>query len=495
MLPTRLNNQISTRGSLLLAGICSLASMYLVLAMIGALSENQIIGLPTVPELTLWGLPLSLLIRDVAMALTVGSALVGGVLAPKPDALLGRVTSLSALVWLLAIAAQSVFTVSEVLAFSISDSLNLNVWWSLLSQTTVGQVMLVQAVILVFIALLGWVVLDRVTGIIISALAISAAFLPGLTGHSSMTETHNAASISLGIHIVAMSAWVGGLIALVIYLLRSSPDSGIVIRRFSALALVSVIALVESGLLNASLRLDGPAAIVTSVYGAILLAKISILIVLISFGWRARKKISESAEQGPLNSVGIALLAGREILWMGLVLGLSVALSRTAPPGEFQAGDQIIWVALLTLGLFLPFSLFYLLPRGKGTVRFFRNYPDVTAIALVIWLYLFTTYFTSVTIGQSIGAQWFALLGSAVTIYLGYQFISSLALNRSWSTAGFAVVGIPLVGWWMEREITGGLHWSFWVVTLFAVLFILFLVRQDQQTSPTTFDDLVEVSI
>lgn len=494
MLPTRLNNQISTRGSLLLAGICSLASMYLVLAMIGALSENQIIGLPTVPELTLWGLPLSLLIRDVAMALTVGSALVGGVLAPKPDPLLGRVTSLSALVWVLAIAAQSVFTVSEVLAFSISDSLNLNVWWSLLSQTTVGQVMLVQAVVLVFIALLGWVVLDRTTGIIIAALAIIAAFLPGLAGHSSMMDTHNAASISLGIHIVAMSAWIGGLIALLIYLLRASPDSGVVIRRFSALALISVIALVESGLLNASMRLDGPVALVTSVYGAILLAKISILIVLISFGWRARQRIGDSAEQDPLNNVAIALLAGREILWMGLVLGLSVALSRTAPPGEFQPGDQIIWVALLTLGLFLPFSLFYLLPRGKGTIKFLHKFPDVSAIALVIWMYLFITFFTSVAIGQSIGAQWFALLGSVLTVFLGYQFISSLSLNRSWSTAGLAVVGIPLVGWWMEREVTGGLHWSFWVVTLFAVVFILFLGRPAQQKSTKTIDDPIEVS-
>ena len=495
MLPLRLNNQISTRGSLLLAGVCSLASMYLVLAMIGALSENQIIGLPTVPELTLWGLPLSLLIRDVAMALTVGSALVGGVLAPKPDALLGRVTSMSALVWLLAIVAQSVYTVSEVLAFSISDSLNLDVWWSLLSQTTVGQVMLVQAVLLVFIAFLGWVVLDRATGIIISALAIIAAFLPGFTGHSSMMDTHNAASISLGIHIVAMSAWIGGLVALVIYLLRASPDSGVVIRRFSALALISVILLVESGMLNASMRLDGPVSLVTSIYGAILLAKISILIVLISFGWRARQRIGDSAEQGPLNNVAIALLAGREMLWMGLVLGLSVALSRTAPPGEFQPGDQIIWVALLTLGLFLPFSLFYLLPRGKGTVKFLHKYPDVSAIALVIWLYLFITFFTSVTIGQSIGAQWFALLGSALTIFLGYQFISSLSLNRSWSTAGFAVVGIPLVGWWLEREITGGLDWSFWVVTLFAVLFILILMRPAQPRSTKTIDDRLEVSI
>jgi hypothetical protein len=281
---------------------------------------------------------------------------------------------------------------------------------------------------------------------------------------------------------------------LVLYLLRSSPDSGTVIRRFSTLALVSVVALVESGLLNASMRLDGPAALVTSFYGAILLAKIAILIVLISFGWRARKTISETAGKGPLNNVAISLLAGREILWMGLVIGLSVALSRTAPPGEFQVGDQLVWVALLTLSLFLPFSFYYLLPRGKGTVQFFHKYPDVSAIVLILWLYLFSTFFTSVTIGQSIGAQWFALLGSALTIFLGYQFVSALSQNRSWSTAGFAVVGIPLVGWWLEREITGGLHWSFWLVSAFAVLFILFLMRPTQQKSEPVINDPVGIS-
>jgi hypothetical protein len=151
-------------------------------------------------------------------------------------------------------------------------------------------------------------------------------------------------------------------------------------------------------------------------------------------------------------------------------------------------------VALLVLGLFLPYSLYYLLPRGKGTVPFFNKYPDVSAIVLTLWLYLFSTFFTSVTIGQSIGAQWFALLGSALTIFLGYQFVSALSQNRSWSTAGFAVVGIPLVGWWLEREITGGLHWSFWVVTGFAVLFILFLMRAVAPKTEIPIDDSVGIS-
>jgi len=485
---------MSMRWSFWLAGACSVICMYLVLATIGALTENQVVGLPTVAELTLWGLPLSLLIRDVAMALTVGSALVGGVLTPKPDPLLGRVTSLSALVWFLAVAFQSVFTVSEVLAFSLRDSLNATVWWSLLSQTTVGQVMLAQAALLVIVILLGWVVLDRITGVIISAVAVTAAFLPGLSGHSGLIDAHNAASISLGIHVVAMSAWVGGLIAVVIYLLRPGPDPGIVIRRFSTLALISVVILAETGLLNASLRLDGALALISSFYGALLLAKVSILIVLISFGWRMRKLISERAEKESLNRAGIALLAGREILWMGAVLGLSVALTRTAPPGEVQAGDQVVWVALLTLGLFLPFSLFYVLPRGKGTISFLQKYPDVSAIAFLIWLYLFVSFQPSIAVGQSVGGQWFAALGSGITAFLGYQLVASIALNRGWSTAGFAVVGIPVIGWWLERDVPGGLHWSFWILTLGAMLFIVLLLKPLARGGEVVEDKFVEVT-
>jgi uncharacterized membrane protein len=291
-----------------------------------------------------------------------------------------------------------------------------------------------------------------------------------------------------------MSAWVGGLIAVVIYLLRPGPDPGIVIRRFSTLALISVVILAETGLLNASLRLDGALALISSFYGALLLAKVSILIVLISFGWRMRKLISERAEKESLNRTGIALLAGREILWMGAVLGLSVALTRTAPPGEVQAGDQVVWVALLTLGLFLPFSFFYVLPRGKGTISFLQKYPDVSAIAFLIWLYLFVSFQPSIAVGQSVGGQWFAALGSGITAFLGYQLVASIALNRGWSTAGFAVVGIPVIGWWLERDVPGGLHWSFWILTLGAMLFIVLLLKPLARGGEVVEDKFVEVT-
>jgi hypothetical protein len=179
---------------------------------------------------------------------------------------------------------------------------------------------------------------------------------------------------------------------------------------------------------------------------------------------------------------------------MGAVLGLSVALTRTAPPGEVQAGDQVVWVALLTLGLFLPFSFFYVLPRGKGTISFLQRYPDVSAIAFLLWLYLFISFMPSTAVGQSVGGQWFALLGSGITVFLGYQLVASITLSRSWSTVGFAVIGIPVIGWWLERDVPGGLHWSFWTLTLGAMVFIVLLRKPFSLGSEAAEDEFAEVS-
>jgi len=108
------------------------------------------------------------------------------------------------------------------------------------------------------------VVLERITGMLVSVAAITAAGLLGFNGHSGIADGHSAATVSLGLHVVAASAWIGGLIATIAYVTGNSSHKDVVLKRFSVLALVSVILLAESGLLNASLRMDGPASLVTS---------------------------------------------------------------------------------------------------------------------------------------------------------------------------------------------------------------------------------------
>jgi len=205
----------------------------LVLATLGGLSETGLIGIPIVPWYTLFGLPIDLVIRDIATACTVGFALIGGVLAPRPDPYLGKLTSAAALVWLAALLSQIVFTVSEVLALPMSGSFDPTIMRSLLTQTTVGQVILGQIALVAFVALLGWVVLGRTTGWIVLGIAVVAAYLPGLTGHSGIQEGHTSATIALGFHLVSMAVWIGGLIAITLYALRVGVASEKVIRTYS----------------------------------------------------------------------------------------------------------------------------------------------------------------------------------------------------------------------------------------------------------------------
>jgi len=76
----------SPRGYVALL-LTAIPTALIVLASIGGLTETQLVGIPVVPVYTLFGLPIDLIVRDIAMACTVGFALVGRCVdtAPKPS--------------------------------------------------------------------------------------------------------------------------------------------------------------------------------------------------------------------------------------------------------------------------------------------------------------------------------------------------------------------------------------------------------------------------
>lgn len=457
----------------LIASLClGIPVLLIVLATLGGLSEQAIPGLPTVPGITLWTLPTDIWVRDAATALTVGATLVGGVLAPRPDPWLGRVASLSAVVWLVALAAQAVLTVSEVLAITVRQSLDPTIVWSLLSQTTLGRVILIQFALVALVALLAWVVLDRVTGVIILAIVLIATFLPGFTGHSMISDGHESATISLGIHITAAATWIGGLIATVLFLARRSPGSAAVMRRFSTIALICVILLAESGLLNAALRLGSPAEMVTSQYGAIILTKVALLIALIGFGWRHRQAISSDPEAG----VGSILrFATWQVALMGTALGLSVALSRTAPPAPAVTGDVIPVSVLVVLGLLIPLALRSWRVPSVTTPPALARYPEVPAVALLVAMAVIG-YLSTLAIAP---VQWLALITLVALPLLGWSYWSTSLAAASPVAPTLVAVGLPVVAWWVERGVPGGMGWGTWLSVALAIgIIVLVLLKR-----------------
>jgi putative copper export protein len=462
----------------------------IVLASIGGLTETQLVGIPVVPVYTLFGLPIDLIIRDIAMACTLGCALVGGVLNDRPHATLGKLTSVFALVWLATLLVQSILTVSEVLALSAGDSINLVILQSLLTQTTVGQVIVAQFILVSLVALLGWVVLGKVTGWIVVGLAATAVFLPGLTGHSGLSDGHNAASIALGFHLVFMAVWIGGLVALVWYVSASDNVSRVVINRYSLLAAVSVVVVVESGLLNASMRIDGIAPYLTSTYGAIIIAKVTIVVVLVGFGWQHRRELAQT--QGDKIPQRLLQLASGELLWMGVVIGLAVALSRTAPPAFAIAAEPISFGALALLILALPLALVHYFPAlvAGAHKQLLAKYPEAISILMVVLMFVVAELMSSGTLANAIGIQIAGLVFILSLPLAGVFFMASQYRTPSAPALVIFFVGWCAVVYWqlLQRELPLDIGTVF--VTLGVLGLLLFVWRprsvdrQNHQVEP-----------
>lgn len=435
--------RLSTGARVSVGLLAGLPVLLLILATLGALSQTTVEGLPVVPWQTLWGLPLDRWVRDVAAAIVLGFVVVGGLLLPRVDHRLVRLASLGALAWLVALLAQIPFTVSELLGRPLTDSFEPQIVWALLTQTQLGQILIAQIVLVALVALLSWAILGRATAAIVLGLAATAAGLTGLMGHSGLHSGHTSASISLAIHLVAVGVWVGGLIAVCSHVMRHPDDAALAIRRFSTLALVCVIVLAESGLLNASLRIDGIASLITTAYGTLILAKATLLAALIVFGWRQRRRVVPTGDR-----VSLVRFASFEVLLMGIALGVSVALSRTAPPAGAIAGDRITAGALALLALAVPVVLAWAGARPPWLRRLTAGYPEPFAVAVAVLTYVMAAVVPSGLLGIGVAA----VIASLILVLAGWAFAVAALGPRGVPALVLAAVLWPAALWLASRS-------------------------------------------
>jgi putative copper resistance protein D len=165
------------------------------------------------------------------------------------------------------------------------------------------------------------------------------------------------------VHVVAATAWIGGLLGLALHLRRPGSEQLRAVPRFSALALVCFCAVGASGVLAAVARLGTSLSTWTSAYGAVLAVKLVAVIALGGFGWQHRRSTMAALRGGRPGAFW--RLATGELVLMGAVSGLAVALSRTAAPtpasgtllrttfGWWQPDVLAIVVVALALGVYL----------------------------------------------------------------------------------------------------------------------------------------------
>ena len=347
---------------------------------------NSALAIGDPGDLVRWAQPIVQAVKNLAMAMTVGSLVLAAWAFPeKSESLtrsLGR-ASLAANLWLVSGVAHFLLTYLWVTGSKLSGESSFGLGlWQFATEVELGQSLLVNLGFAALVSLVTLLVGSLRSTLFAAALAIAGLVPLALIGHAAGTAGHDMAVNSMGIHLFAVTIWVGGLIELG-FQLRSEHWLSFA-RRYSTLALFAFALTAVSGVAAAALRIVEVKNLFTS-WGVLVIVKVFILLILGSFGAYYRLRLLKGSTP---SRKSFSLLAVFELALMGAAFGLGASLSRSAPPSiNNRLGDLSSPAAILT-GSPLPPELTF--------DRWFTSYKiDLVWLVIVLVasaLYLFGVY-------------------------------------------------------------------------------------------------------
>jgi len=338
-----------------------------------------------------FGLPLVTVLVYLSAATTIGALMLALWAFTATEVAYFRaidVAAASAMVLTVASAVTGIFTFLNVsqTPFSTDQSFGKALGFFFTS-IGLGQAWLITTLTAALVAVLCFAVTNQ-TALFFVGLAAAGTLVPmALQGHSAGISGHAMAITSLGLHIVFVSAWLGGLLVLVVLKRTIEPGRlGTVIGRYSTIALVSFIVVVVSGVANAVVRLGTWQALFTTPYGILVLVKVALLLLLGVFGlWQRGFLIGRLVATSKARYFWI--FATVELAVMGAASGVAGALARTATPVA-QSLNQSPTPAEILTGNVLPPEL--TLEKYFTAWNFDLIWMLITAFA--IFFYIFGVY-------------------------------------------------------------------------------------------------------
>ena len=166
-----------------------------------------------------------------------------------------------------------------------------------------------------------------------AVLGLAAVLASGALGHA-LARSPLIEIPAKAVHLGAAAAWLGGLVRLA----TAEPhadDFPRVARRVSAVALVSVLVIAATGVLQAALLLPGLPALWESAYGRLVMAKAGGLGALVALGAFHRFRLLPRL--GAEGSPALRRSVRREILVFAVVLLVAAWLAQVPPPDAGSA--------------------------------------------------------------------------------------------------------------------------------------------------------------
>jgi cytochrome c oxidase assembly factor CtaG/putative copper export protein len=317
-----------------------------------------------------WGLPVSKAIHNVSLATVIGGLIfAAGILPPTIDRHRSRsrsqeddapehpaftralaIAAAAGVAWTLSSIAVLVLTYADVAGQSVSgDAEFTRALVFFMTDIPTGRAWLAVTIIaaVVTTALFG---VRSLTALALTLVLALIGLVPtALIGHSASSSDHEGAISSLGMHLVGVSVWVGGIVVLALLSgLLSGPRGGATtqaavggttditeptLRRFSALAGFAFVLVLASGIINSTVRISSWGDLFGSAYGQLIVAKTAATFVLGGIGFMHRQwVIPQLNRKGTSSRRVLWQLILMELLIMGATSGIAVALGRSSPP-------------------------------------------------------------------------------------------------------------------------------------------------------------------
>ena len=325
-----------------------------------------------------WSLPIARAIHHSSMSVAIAALIFAAAILPRSKKVTRdvqgadhpafsramNIAASAAVLWTLSAASVMVLTFWDLAGLPI----NLDAQYSaaildyILSITT-GRAWAWMVVIAAVVSSLALAVRSK-TGVGATAFFSLFGILPlAFIGHAAGGDDHFAAVNSIGLHLLAVVLWFGGIIVLALLaptLAGEAPGrkrgqvlAGVVLQRYSALAAFVVFLMIGSGLASAVIRITSWEQWLTP-YGTLVIAKLLITLALGALGLCHRRFVIPKLLAGQYGALRAAwqIVLG-EVILMGSVMSLATVLARTAPPTSDEAPAQTTPARLLT-GYDLP---------------------------------------------------------------------------------------------------------------------------------------------
>lgn len=282
---------------------------------------------------------------------------------------------LSSLLWVLGAVGTLIFTLAQILGTTVVEALDLTVIQSFVTQIALGKYLGVQALIAVVVFLFSFSAKKIELLMALLVISIFGLIAPVFESHSASSGSHLLVIGSLIIHVIALSLWVGGVLALGFL---TPHDRPVAVPRFSQMALWAAIAVVGSGTVNAWARLNFAEAW-NSNYAFVVGLKAIATLLLLGIGLLHRKTL---ANKESINWIGFTRLLSVEAVIMLTTVLMGTWLSTNASPD--RPGSQEFNAALSIVGVATP-------PPPTWSRIFFTFEPNalmIGVLALMVALYV-----------------------------------------------------------------------------------------------------------